>query len=196
MAADGKLLAEIERAFYLVGILQEQSLAMNKQLVALTSGISSSAECNEELYEKKPAAELEEISQEVKETKQAKERAQMESTNQKPTQVDYKQKDLWITWIINLQKKRKMKEEAPGILGIQEFKRKKKYDWDLHSDLEYEGLVELLQQLFLSVSEGIKSGLIGTELLRDPKTNMKDYQQIWRRGTERDLKASDVRNPG
>ncbi|CAI5786449.1 Hypothetical predicted protein, partial [Podarcis lilfordi] len=87
---------------------------MNKQLTTLTSGISSSAECIEDLNEKKSAAEPEQISQELKETKQGKEKAQMESTNQKSTHVDYKQEDPWIPWITNLQKMRKMKEEAPG----------------------------------------------------------------------------------
>ncbi|CAI5761913.1 Hypothetical predicted protein [Podarcis lilfordi] len=177
---------------YFVGTLQEQSLAMNKQLTTLTSGISSSAECIEDLNEKKAAAEPEQISQELKETKQGKEKAQMESTNQKPTHVDYKQEDPWITWITNLQKMRKLKEEAPGVLGIQELKRKKKYDGGLHS--EYEGLVELLQQLSLSFLVGRKSGLTGTELLRDPKTNIKDYQQNQRRGTERDMNAASALN--
>ncbi|CAI5779343.1 Hypothetical predicted protein [Podarcis lilfordi] len=101
-------------------------------------------------------------------------------------------------WIINkktlglhgLQICKDAKDEGggPGVLGIQELKRKKKYDGGLHS--EYEGLVELLQQLSLSFLVGRKSGLTGTELLRDPKTNIKDYQQNRRRGTERDLKAS------
>lgn len=188
MAADGKLQAQIDRMFFLVGILQEQSLTMNKQLMTLTSGISNSAECIKDLTGKESAAEIEVTSQELEE------KVQMGNINKKPTMVECKEKDSWSTWIINLQRMLKMKEGAPKVFGIQELKGNKKYDWG--SPVEHERLVDFWQQLLSSILVGRKTGVTEIELLRDLTTNIKDFQQNRRRGTERDLKASDVRNPG
>lgn len=197
MAVDGKLLVEIERMFHLVGILQEQRLAMNKQLMTLTSGISSSAECIEDLDEKESTAVLEMITKEVEETKQEEEKVKLESTNQELASVEYKQGDLWISFTTNLRKMQKMKKEDPGAYGIQELKIKK-YEGGLQFDFDFEDadFVEIFQQLLSNILVRRENGWMVTEFFRDSRADIKDYQQDRRRGTERDLKASDVRNPG
>lgn len=194
MAAEGKLQAEINRMFFLVGILQEQSLSMSKQLMTLTSGTNNSAECMKDLTGKESAAKTEAISQEAEEREQGEENEQLENTTKKPIMVDSKGKDTWITWITTLQKMLKMKEGAPEVSGLQELKGHKKYDWGL--PCEYERLVEFWQQLLPSILEGRKIGVMENGLLRDFMIDIRDFQQNRRRGTERDLKASDVRNPG
>lgn len=176
MAADGKLQAEIERMFFLVGILQDRSTVMATKLSTLNPKISNTADCVEDLLEKNPAAELEETSLEPEEREEGVEKIQAESTNQKFTSVEYKEEDLWIMNLLE------MGEGAPGISEIFGLKRNKKYDWGL--------------SLGCGKQVGRYLDFIVPELLRDLMININDYQQTQWREMDRDLRASDVRNPG
>lgn len=201
MAVGGKILREIERMFSLVGTLQEQTTAMSKQLTALDLETSSSAECKEDLNEKEPTAEFEIINKEEEKTKQEREQVMWENTNQKLIFGEYKQGDHRMESIPSLRKIQKMKVEALGVYGTQELEIKK-YNWGLHIDFDFDhhqdsGLVEIHQQLLINM--GRDYGLIGlnvNEIFRDSMTDKEDFQQNRRRGTEIDLRASDVRNPG
>lgn len=202
MAAEGKLLAEIERAFFLVGTLQEQAMVMDKQLTTLISKTSNPADGNKDLTLKDSAAEPEKTSLELVEKEVGGEKVQIKNFEQKFTRSGNKEEAFWIINYEKTRQRRKAKEEVAGYYGTLEVKRAKKHNWDflLFSglyDFEFGGSsAEPWQQVSSIRFELREDELTATDIPRDLKTNKKDYQQNRQRETERDLKASDVRNPG
>lgn len=192
MAAEGKLQAEIERALFLVGILQEQEIAMDKQLTALISKTSNSIDGTEDLTLKDSAAELEKVSLKLEDK---------ESGGQKVQEQDFMQQgDREAYWIMDFEK-RKVKEEVFGHYRW-EAEIMKKYNWDflLFSGMGERDLgehsAEPLQQVLPTRSDWREGEETALDIPRDLKINKKDYQQNRQRETQMVLEASDVRNPG
>lgn len=192
MAAEGKLQAEIERALFLVGILQEQEIVMDKQLTALISKTSNSTDGTEDLTLKDSAAELEKVSLKLEDK---------ESGGQKVQEQDFMQQgDREVYWIMDFEK-RKVKEEDFGHYRW-EAEIMKKYNWDFllfsgigERDLR-EYLAEPLQQVLSTRIDWREGEETVLDIPRDWKINKKDYQQNRQRETQMVLEASDVRNPG
>lgn len=201
MAADGKVQAELDRVFHFLGILQELSDVMATNLTTLNSKVNNSVEIVEDLIQEESAAGEEEICVVLEESNGGAEMRQVEKDNQRPVRMEVKEnkvrmmktwyemenedwglspmgspKDLWTTNSI------KVKIEVFGTFGTLVSEKTKKQDLDFF--FEYGGLVRK------------NTDPSGSKLLRDLMFNMKDCQQNRRKGTERDLRASDVIDPG
>lgn len=202
MAADGKLQAELNRVFELLGKLQKQSSVMATNLTTLNLKINNSAEVVDMTQEESTAGKKD-LSAVLEEREEGAEMMQVKKDNQRPSrsgcmedkvrmskiwfeiEIENEEwgsfpmespKDLWIT---NVAKVKIGPFEAFGILGLGKNKKQ-----DLDSSFEHEGLV------------GKDLDPFGSKMLRDWMSNIKDCQQNRLKGTERDLKASDVIDPG
>lgn len=196
MAAEGKVWAEIERMFCLVGILQEHSTLMSEQLMTFNLELNNSVD-DTKWMEKNSAAAEEKIILELGEKEEERgEEMQVEKTNQEPATFGNKGNKEDDQWITNLQKERKIKEEAPGITRISDYKKTDIYDWDFFFRLEYGRLIDPGQKLLLVDSERGKYEGWMAEPPREEKANKMDCQKNWWRETNWGLRASDVRNPG
>lgn len=189
MAAEGKLLAEIQKMFCLVGTLQEQSAIMTEQLVTFDLKLSISVDGTKQVEKKSAATEGE-----ITPLGEGEEERVQQECKQKPATFGNQRnrEDNQGNTSLQGQKKR----EAPGITRLLSQQRMNKFDGDFFLGLDFGRFVPIGQIPSLFDLEERKYEELETELHGEGKTNKKDYKQNRRGETNWGLRASDVRNPG
>lgn len=201
MAADGKIHKELERMFLLVGNLQDQQRAFATDVMTLSLKADKLADHTKELMQNTRAVEQEDNVAVLEEEEGGVGKSTEKENNQKPLKIYYKGNKYWMTgtWLaiekedrrdffmgsledLGIIKLYKVNDGAFGLLGTFGLKRNMKYH--LGSVLEFRGLA------------GRNADPTEIESLRDIKFKIKDCQQNRLRGSERELRASDVRDPG